>query len=305
MVSSLDAGPTISSSGALPRRDGWRRNGGPLTIAAVSRRRSGPPRDPRLERDQPLPHAIVVVPTYNEADNLPALAEAILGQKGIAHLVVVDDNSPDGTAAVAKMLADRLGRLHVVSRPRKLGLGTAYVAGFRSALALGAERIVTMDGDFSHHPAYIPRLLAASADHEVVIGSRYVPGGGIGHWGWHRRALSRGANAVAHLAAGLEARDCTSGFRCYHTDLLRRIEFDRLRSSDYAFLIEMLFVCQQLGASIAEVPIVFEERRRGASKISRTEIWRALGTVARLTAWRVHRHRMRGDAAHLARRPTS
>jgi dolichol-phosphate mannosyltransferase len=232
--------------------------------------------------------AFVIVPTYNEAENLRPLVTSVLAQDGVSGVVVVDDGSPDGTGALADGLAAELPtQVSVVHRPGKLGLGTAYKAGFGRALALGADRVVTMDADFSHPPEAIPRLLALAATCDLVIGSRYVPGGQVRNWGIDRRLLSWSANALARAALGLTARDCTAGFRCYDVALLRRIDLDRVRSSDYAFLIEMLFLCQRSGASVGEVPITFEDRRYGASKISRREIWRALGTVARLSVSRV------------------
>jgi len=227
--------------------------------------------------------AIVVIPTYNEAPNISPLVSEVLEQRDVAGVVIVDDNSPDGTGRIADDLRQpSLARVHVIHRPGKLGLGTAYLAGMAAALELAADRVVTMDADFSHRPEYLPRLLAASDAHELVIGSRYVPGGDVLNWGLHRRLLSRCANLMAHRALGLQARDCTAGYRCYHADLLRRLRLDRIRSSGYSFLIEMLFVCQGEGASVAEVPIVFDDRQFGASKISQVEIYRALQTVSRL-----------------------
>ena len=229
----------------------------------------------------------VIVPTYNEADNLRPLAEQVLAQPGVTALVVVDDGSPDGTGRIARELAEETeGRVQVLERPGKLGLGSAYRAGLTHALAAGAERVITMDADFSHPPAAIPALLAASVEHELVIGSRYVPGGRVELWGLHRRALSKVANQAARTALGLAARDCTAGFRCYQAELLRRVDVTTIRSSDYAFLVEMLFACQSAGASVAEVPITFVDRRQGASKISQREIWRAMKTVARLAGGR-------------------
>jgi glycosyltransferase involved in cell wall biosynthesis len=210
--------------------------------------------------------------------------------------VVIDDDSPDGTGEIADRLAEqRPGQVDVIHRAGKLGLGTAYIAGFRRSFDEGASLIITMDADFSHQPGYIPAMLALSRSCDVVIGSRYVPGGGSRNWGIGRRALSRGANAVAHIALGLDARDCTAGFRCYHADLLQKIDMNRIRSSGYSFLIEMLFLCQELGARVGEVAIVFEDRRFGHSKISQVEIAKAWQTVARLF-WR----RLRGQ---LRRRP--
>lgn len=232
----------------------------------------------------------VVLPTYNEAENITPMAEQILAQPGVHHLVVVDDNSPDGTGQVADELGLRFpGRVAVIHRAGKLGLGTAYTAGFRHALAEGAARVVTMDADFSHKPTYIPAMLRKAQTFQLVIGSRYIPSGGTANWGLARRALSRTANAVAHIVLGLSARDCTAGFRCYHADLLRMIDLGRIRSNGYSFLIEMLFLCQELGATVGEVPIIFEDRRFGQSKISQAEIIKAWRTVGRLALRRLYR----------------
>lgn len=233
-------------------------------------------------------HVVVVVPTYNEAENIELLVDQVLAQEGVHRAVIVDDNSPDGTGRIADRLAkERPGQVDVIHRAGKSGLGTAYVAGYRRAFEHGATRIITMDADFSHQPGYIPAMLRLSQRCDLVIGSRYVPGGGSRNWGILRRALSRGANAVAHIVLGLTARDCTAGFRCYHADLLQAIDLDGIRSNGYSFLIEMLFLCQQMGASVGEVPIIFEDRRAGRSKISQGEIVKAWQTVARLGARRV------------------
>jgi dolichol-phosphate mannosyltransferase len=172
--------------------------------------------------------------------------------------------------------------VHVVHRAGKLGLGTAHIAGIHAALDLGAARIVTMDADFSHHPRYLPGLLAALDHYDVVIGSRYVPGGGTQDCTLPRRALSRGANLLAHTVLGLAAGDATAGFRGYRRAVLESIALDEIVSNGYSFLIEMLYRCQRQGWCIGEVPIIFENRQRGASKISRTEILRAMQTVLRL-----------------------
>ncbi|HID87696.1 MAG TPA: polyprenol monophosphomannose synthase [Anaerolineae bacterium] len=226
--------------------------------------------------------AAVVIPTYNESDNIEALVEAIMALGEALQIIIVDDNSPDGTGQLAEDLAREHPVVHVLHRPAKLGLGTAYIAGFKEAFALGAERIMTMDADFSHHPRYIPQLLARSETHDLVIGSRYVDGGGILHWGLWRQVLSRTANTFARIVLGLKAHDCTAGFRCYRRQVLESIGLDHIFSDGYSFLVEMLFKCQQRGYRIAEVPIIFEDRRRGASKISRQEIFKAMYTVFRL-----------------------
>jgi glycosyltransferase involved in cell wall biosynthesis len=231
----------------------------------------------------------VVVPTYNELENIRRLIPQLLELRADPHRLsacVVDDNSPDGTGAFAAECAERDARVAVVSRPGKLGLGTAYIAGIRHALADGADAVLTMDADFSHHPRYIPSMLNALADADLVIGSRYVPGGAV-LYPLHRRMLSRGANAFARLTLGLKARDCTAGFRLYRRAVVESIPLDRIFSNGYSFLIEMLYHVQRRGWRIAEVPIVFEDRQYGASKINRTEIYRAIYTCLRLLARRL------------------
>jgi len=228
--------------------------------------------------------AVVIVPTYNEIENLEPLVNRLLGLNAGLGVLVVDDNSPDGTGELADRLAASRPEVQVIHRPRKLGLGTAYRAGFQRALALGVPFIMTMDADFSHDPRYIPAMLAKAADCDLVIGSRYVDGGGAVHCTAWRVALSRGANLFAKVMLGLQASDCTAGFRCYRREVLLWINPDAILSEGYSFLIEMLHRVQQAGYRVGEVPIVFVNRRHGASKISRREIVRALATVVRL--WR-------------------
>jgi dolichol-phosphate mannosyltransferase len=263
----------------------------------------------------------VIIPTYNESDNIEALAREILALRlgpstsrvvspsaslrmhlsngsgetsgqalgDITEIIIVDDNSPDGTGEIADELTKVYRGIKVIHRPAKLGLGTAHIAGFKEALAWGADRIVTMDADFSHHPRYIPDLLTRNRDAQLVIGSRYVDGGGTVNWGLQRQILSRGANTFARLVLGLKAHDCTAGFRCYRREVLESIELDEIFSNGYSFLIEMLFKCQRRGWEIGEVPIIFEDRRHGASKISRREIFKALYTVLCLGCKRIFR----------------
>jgi glycosyltransferase involved in cell wall biosynthesis len=231
----------------------------------------------------------VVVPTYNELENIRRLIPQLLELRADPHrlsVCVVDDNSPDGTGEFAGELAAQDARLSVVRRPGKLGLGTAYITGIRHALAGGADAVLTMDADFSHHPRYIPSMLDALPGADLVIGSRYVPGGAV-LYPLHRRLLSRGANAFARLTLGLRARDCTAGFRLYRRAVVESIPLDRIFSNGYSFLIEMLYNVQQRGWRVAEVPIVFEDRQFGASKINRTEIVRAIYTCLRLLARRL------------------
>lgn len=226
----------------------------------------------------------VIVPTYNEADNLDELLEQILGLPVRIGAIVVDDNSPDGTGEMAEGWAEKYpDRVYVIRRPAKLGLGTAYIAGFKKAIyEIGAERILTMDADFSHNPRYIPDMVALSREKHVVIGSRYVPGGGTRNCTRKRIFLSRIANFVARALLGLKARDATAGFRLYRREVLLSIPLDEIFSSGYSFLVEMLFMCQRRGWQIGEIPIIFEDRRKGMTKISRQEIFKAQYTVLRL-----------------------
>ncbi|GAB4563502.1 MAG: polyprenol monophosphomannose synthase [Anaerolineae bacterium] len=233
------------------------------------------------------PSVAVIVPTYNERENLDPLVRSLLGLPLDLRVIVVDDASPDGTGAVADALARETGRVDVIHRPGKLGLGTAYAAGFGRAMELGASYVVTMDADFSHNPSYVPSLVAQANSYDLVIGSRYVAGGGVRCWGWHRRILSWGANAVARLALGLRAHDCTAGFRCYRQDALRRLDLAAVKADGYSYLIEVLFLCQHAGFRIGEVPIIFVDRRMGRSKISRQEIFKAGWTVMRLMIRRI------------------
>jgi dolichol-phosphate mannosyltransferase len=224
----------------------------------------------------------IIVPTYNERENLTLLVEGILDLQIDPQIIVVDDNSPDGTGEVADELAARYGQIDVIHRPSKLGLGTAHIAGMETALANGALRVVTMDADFSHHPRYIPAMLAALGQFDVVIGSRYAPGGGTRYCTAPRKLLSWGANSFARVMLGLQAGDATAGFRAYRRTVLESVALEEIVSNGYSFLIEMLYRCQRQGYRIGEVPIIFENRQRGASKISKTEIFRALQAVVRL-----------------------
>ncbi|MGC9468023.1 MAG: polyprenol monophosphomannose synthase [Anaerolineae bacterium] len=226
----------------------------------------------------------VIIPTYNEKENLEPLVEQLLAQPLDLEVVVVDDNSPDGTGEIADRLAvDHPGRVQVVHRAGKLGLGTAYIAGFRKALEDGADLIVTMDADFSHPPEKVPELAAkAGQGYDLVIGSRYVPGGQAVECTLPRKMLSWGANTFARTLLGLKAHDTTAGFRCYRRAVLGSIALDQIFSDGYSFLIEMLYKVQRQGWRVGEVPIVFHNRQQGVSKISRNEVYKALYTVVRL-----------------------
>ncbi|NTU66115.1 MAG: polyprenol monophosphomannose synthase [Chloroflexi bacterium] len=230
---------------------------------------------------------VVIVPTYNERDNIDILLDDLLSLPVNLSVINVDDNSPDGTGEAADAWATRYpDRVQVVHRAGKLGLGTAYIAGFKRAFESDFDRIMTMDADFSHHPRYIPSMLDLSRERDLVIGSRYVPGGGTLHCTWKRKMLSQGANTFAKVMLGLRAKDCTAGFRCYRREVLQAIELDSIRSNGYSFLIEMIFYVQRRNFSVGEVPIIFEDRRRGTSKISKNEVVRALQTVQRLSVRR-------------------
>jgi dolichol-phosphate mannosyltransferase len=231
----------------------------------------------------------VIVPTYNEADNLDELVSQLLALPVPLGVIIVDDNSPDGTGDLAeKWATSHPGLVHVVHRPAKLGLGTAYISGFKKALVdLDAARIMTMDADFSHNPRYIPDMISLSKEKHVVIGSRYVAGGGSRHCTWKRVLMSRIANMVARTALGLQARDATAGFRLYRREVLASIPLNEIFSNGYSFLVEMLFLCQRRGWQIGEVPIIFEDRRKGKTKISRNEVFRAQYTVLRLVLRRL------------------
>jgi dolichol-phosphate mannosyltransferase len=229
-----------------------------------------------------LDRLAIVIPTYNERENIGSLVESILSLGLDPRVIIVDDNSPDGTGRLADELARQHPGVQVIHRPAKLGLGTAHIAGMRAALDADATYVVTMDADFSHHPRYLPDVVDALDQFDVVIGSRYVPGGGTLHCTAPRRALSRGASLFARTVLSLQAGDATAGFRGYRRAVLKSIPLDEIVSDGYSFLIEMLYRCQRHGWSVGEVPIVFENRQRGASKISKTEILKAWQTVARL-----------------------
>lgn len=228
----------------------------------------------------------VIVPTYNEQENIEALVAQLLALPAAVHVIVVDDNSPDGTGAIAdRLAAENNGLVGVIHRAGKLGLGTAYIAGFKRALAEGADLICTMDADFSHNPRYVPAMVDKTGQgYDLVIGSRYVRGGGTSGCTFDRKLLSWGANAFARTMLGLRVHDTTAGFRCYRCEVLGEMDLDGIRASGYSFLIEMLYRVQRRGWRVGEVPIVFENRRLGISKISKTEIVRAMHTVLHL-AW--------------------
>jgi dolichol-phosphate mannosyltransferase len=230
---------------------------------------------------QPQLRVLVVVPTYNERENLE---RAVLGIRRCGYdVLVVDDSSPDGTAELARELGYRDGGVMLKQRPGKLGLGSAYVEGFRYGLERGYEFFVEMDADGSHRPEHLQTIVeTAAANGGLAIGSRYVAGGQIVGWGWHRRLLSSGANLYCRVVLGLRVRDCTAGYRCYTRALLSAIDLDRVFSQGYSFQVEMLYRCVKLGFPVAEVPIRFEDRVAGQSKVSQGEVGKALLAVLRL-----------------------
>ena len=214
------------------------------------------------------PTALVVVPTYNERDNLPLLVAGLMLHPNV-RLLVVDDASPDGTGALADEIAARhAGRISVMHRTGVRGLGRSYIDGLKHALEEPVDLICQMDADLSHDPAQLPGLIAAAAHADVVIGSRYVPGGTIVNWPMRRRLLSRFANMYVRAVTRVSARDCTSGYRCWRREALAAMPLDRFISDGYSFLVEMLYVAQRRGSRISEVPITFVERRLGESKLS-------------------------------------
>jgi dolichol-phosphate mannosyltransferase len=226
--------------------------------------------------------ALVIVPTYNERENLPRLVPAILGQGEGFEVLVVDDNSPDGTGAVADDLAVADPRVHVLHRDGKRGLGTAYVTGFKWALEHGFDYVFEMDADFSHDPDDLPRLLEAARRGDCAVGSRWVPGGGTENWSLLRTAISRGGSLYAKLILGVPINDLTSGFKCFAAYVLRHLDLDSIHSNGYAFQVEVNYRCHRSGFQIVEVPIKFVDRRVGKSKMSSWIVVEAMGVVWRL-----------------------
>ena len=233
----------------------------------------------------------VCLPTYNERENLEPMVDRlgeVLGEDGI--VLVIDDNSPDGTGEIADRLAAERDRVHVLHRARKEGLGPAYLDGFRKALELGADLIFELDCDFSHDPADVPRLAAAAADVDLVIGSRYVPGGGTRNWGLLRRFISRGGSLYAQLILGVPVRDLTGGFKCYRRTVLETIDLDAIDSKGYAFQIETTYRTIKAGFRVVELPIVFTDREVGGSKMSKAIVLEAVWKVPALRLAKLRAH---------------
>jgi dolichol-phosphate mannosyltransferase len=234
-----------------------------------------------------VPGAVVCLPTYNERENLEPMVRALAGED--VTVLVIDDNSPDGTGEIADRLAAELDRVSVLHRERKEGLGPAYLAGFRRALADGADLVLEMDCDFSHDPKDVPRLIAAvEAGADVALGSRYVPGGGVRNWGFHRRLLSRGASLYTRLLL-MPIHDATGGFKCFRREVLNSIDLDKIEAEGMvSFQVETTYRALRKGFRVVEVPIVFVDRTAGQSKMSRAVAFEAVARVPalRLAAWR-------------------
>jgi len=232
---------------------------------------------------EPEQKLVVIVPTYNEAENLPRLLKALFGlQIENLHVLIVDDNSPDKTGEMAAQLAldDYPGRLEVLHRPGKFGLGTAYIMGFNHALRQGATHLVEMDADFSHDPNVIQKFWQIIQHNDVTVGSRYVPGGSIDEsWSRLRRIISKGGSIYARAVLGLKVQDTTAGFKMFRAEALRKLPLERVRSNGYAFQVEMAYLCQKNGLQVEEVPIHFTDRKLGVSKMS--------AKIALEAAWRV------------------
>jgi dolichol-phosphate mannosyltransferase len=228
--------------------------------------------------------AMVVIPTYNERENITAIVKAILAQGDEFQVTIVDDNSPDGTGALADLLEAQDRRVHVIHRPCKQGLGTAYVEGFSYALQRNADYIFEMDADFSHDPSMLPAFLAQMNDADVVIGSRYARGLAVVNWSVKRLVLSLAANQYARWITSLDLRDCTAGFKCFRREVLERIDLSRVYSNGYAFQVEMNFRAQRMGYRLVEIPIVFFDRQAGHSKMSTK--------IAREAFWHIFKMRL-------------
>jgi len=242
----------------------------------------------------PQHRTLITVATYNEIDNLPKLVDAIFDVAKDVDLLVVDDNSPDGTGDWCDQRVAKDPRVRCIHREGKLGLGSATIAAMRYAIENDYEFMLNLDADFSHHPRYIPDILKRATAHEaadesdrkpkadLVIGSRYVKGGGVAGWPLKRKIMSRGVNLYARLLLGLNTKDCSGSFRCYRIDALRKVDFDALRSTGYSFLEEVLWLMKRNGALMVETPILFEDRRWGTSKINAKEARAAILIILRL-----------------------
>lgn len=245
--------------------------------------------------------ALVVLPTYNEIENLGPMVSAILDQGSVFDVLIIDDGSPDGTGLMADHLKETYpDRVAVIHRQGKLGLATAYLTGFRYGLARGYDVVFEMDADFSHNPAYLPAFLECMEreDADVVLGSRYVQGGGAVRWPWYRKLISRGGSIYASRMLGVDVRDLTGGFKCLRREVLEALDLQAITSSGYGFQIELTYRVIEAGFRVAEMPIVFEERRAGASKMSPAIFLEALWMVAKMHTERVA-NEAKADLEHL------
>jgi dolichol-phosphate mannosyltransferase len=242
---------------------------------------------------EPHTGALIVIPTYNEAENLQAMVREISALPLSFDVLIVDDNSPDGTGEIADRLSQASPNIHVMHRAGKLGLGTAYIAGFRWALERDYAYVMEMDCDFSHHPRYLPTFMERIADADLVIGSRYVPGGDTPDWGLYRRAISTGGNLFARAMLGLRTHDCTGGYRCYRRTTIEQVPWDEIGLQGYGFQIGAVYHIERMGGRIAEFPIIFDDRQLGNSKMSQDIVVEAMKFVIRLAlrGGRLGRHR--------------
>lgn len=243
---------------------------------------------------------LVIIPTYNEQENVRAIAAAALAARPGAEILFIDDNSPDGTGATVKELARANPLIHALHQEDKRGLGRAYIAGFQWALARDYTHIFEMDADFSHNPAEIPKFLAAAQKADLVLGSRYVNGIRIINWPLSRLILSRSASSYVRLVTGLPFSDPTSGYKCFRREVLEAIDLKRIKSNGYSFQIEMTYAAWKLGFRIVEVPIIFEDRRSGHSKMNPAIIREALGMVLKLRFRPIPRKQTRGQKSEIS-----
>lgn len=227
--------------------------------------------------------ALVIIPTYNECENIRELVEQTVlsgrNKNFSVDLVIVDDNSPDGTGKIADELSKKNNAIRVIHRPGKLGIGSAHLEGLKFGIEKGYDYLITMDADFSHNPKYVPRLIVFMDDQDVVIGSRYVPGGGVENCKLSRRIISRLANRYIKTMLGFKVMDCTAGFRCYRRELLEKLDLDRYYASGYSSLVEMLYRCKRVNARVGEIPIYFKNRVLGKTKLSEHEMVKSFFTV--------------------------
>ena len=226
--------------------------------------------------------SIVVIPTYNESDNIRNIITAVLNVQNDLNILIVDDNAPDGTSAIVQEMMQTDNRIHLITRAGKMGLGTAYCEGFQYCLDLGFEAIMEMDADFSHNPEDIPRFLEEIKHNDVVIGSRYISGMNVVNWPLHRLILSYGANIYSRIISGLPLKDATGGFKCFRAEALRKIDLKAIHSNGYGFQIEMNYRLWKLGCKIKEISIIFIDRRSGVSKMNKKIIWEAIFLVWKL-----------------------